>query len=172
MKNPFLILFLVVAIPSFAQRTIPFASIKAIEARMTDAESSLFLLDSLYNDYINVGPFKIEERVKSNSSDQGSAWLYNNYTALSEKYPKQCRECKTKADDLMRLINKEIQADLEKEYRKVIQKADDCFQQQDFPKAKEYYLRAVNFRPSDPYPKQRLEEIEAILAEQDKKNKQ
>lgn len=171
MKNYLLTLALFATAYSFAQRKIPFGTIQAIESRMTDAESSIFLVDSLYTDYMNVGPFNIEEGVKSSSSDQGSFWIYNKYIALREKYPKQCQECKTKADDVMRLINKEIQADMEKEYQKVIQKADDCFQQKDFLKAKEYYTRAVSFRPSDPYPEQKLAEVNSILGEQEKKEK-
>lgn len=53
--------------------------------------------------------------------------------------------------------------DEEREYRKIITKADNNFDTKNYDKAKEMYNRALTFRANDPYPKQRLDEIEAIL---------
>jgi len=64
--------------------------------------------------------------------------------------------CDQKAKD-------EVQEGEEIQYRKVIAKADDNFDIKDYDKAREYYKRALNFRASDPYPKRRLAEIDAIL---------
>ncbi len=172
MKNIFLTLILFVAIPVFGQRSIPHITIKAIEARMTDLKSSLFLIDSLYEDYLNVGSFTVQDGTGSDMYEGGSSWIHNRYMELYDKYPRQCPECKIKADEVTRLIAKELRSEEEVAYRKVIQKADDYFRQQNFLKAKEYYQRAVVFKPSDPYPKQKLEEVDAILAEQEKKTKE
>lgn len=50
----------------------------------------------------------------------------------------------------------------EKGYRKVVDKADENFNLKDYDKAKEYYTRATNMRPTDPYPPMKLKEIENI----------
>ncbi|MCC6702258.1 MAG: hypothetical protein IT221_12090 [Fluviicola sp.] len=55
--------------------------------------------------------------------------------------------------------NKEI----EKEYRKIIAKADENFNTADYKKAVDYYQRALKNRPTDPYPKKKLAEIEQLL---------
>lgn len=139
---------------------------------MVDGKSSVFLVDSLNNDYMTIGPFNIQDRKNLKLSDEGSSWLYNMYMKLDIKYPEHCSECKAKAAKMMQLIEDETNVQKEIQYQKIIKKADDCFQQRDFLKAKEYYQRAVNFRPSDPYPKQRLEEVDAILVKQEENSKQ
>jgi len=48
-------------------------------------------------------------------------------------------------------------------YLKIISKADENFDRKDYDKAKDYYQRALTFRASDPYPKKRLDDIDAIL---------
>lgn len=172
MKNSLLLLAMLAVIPAFSQRIISPVTIQRIEARMTDLKSSLFLVDSLYKDYTSNGSFLIQDSAKSDLFHSGSSWIYNRYDDLGDKYQKTCKECNGKKDEVMRLMDQEIQAAGEIQYQKIIKKADDCFQQRDFLKAKEYYQRAVNFMPSDPYPKNKLEEVDVILAEQEKKAKQ
>lgn len=48
-------------------------------------------------------------------------------------------------------------------YQKIIVKGDENFDTKDYKKAKDYYKRALTIRPSDPYPKRRLQEIEDLL---------
>jgi epidermal growth factor receptor substrate 15 len=48
-------------------------------------------------------------------------------------------------------------------YRKLLAAADKSFDRKDYNKAIEYYKRAVNVKSSDPYPKQRLKDIDGIL---------
>ncbi len=49
------------------------------------------------------------------------------------------------------------------QYDKLIKKADEYFDAANYPKAKNLYERALTIKPSDPYPKQRLKEINDIL---------
>lgn len=50
-----------------------------------------------------------------------------------------------------------------KEYQKLIAKADEKFNAKDYDRAKELYTRAITLNASDPYPKQKLKEIDALL---------
>lgn len=50
-----------------------------------------------------------------------------------------------------------------KEYNKIIAKADEKFGINNYDGAKDLYKRALTFRPNDPYPKKKLDEIDAIL---------
>lgn len=47
-------------------------------------------------------------------------------------------------------------------YRKILSKADNYFGMEDFDKAIELYERAIKLRSNDQYPKDKIEEIEAI----------
>jgi epidermal growth factor receptor substrate 15 len=49
------------------------------------------------------------------------------------------------------------------EYKKLVSAADKKFNEKNYLKAKEYYERAVVIRNTDPYPKQKIAEIDGIL---------
>ena len=51
----------------------------------------------------------------------------------------------------------------ERAYQKIIMKGNENFDTKDYKKAKDYYKRALTIRPTDPYPKRRLDEIENLL---------
>lgn len=53
--------------------------------------------------------------------------------------------------------------EIEKEYNKIIAKADENFNAAEYKKAVNYYQRALKNRPTDPYPKKKLAEIEQLL---------
>jgi tetratricopeptide (TPR) repeat protein len=65
------------------------------------------------------------------------------------------------------LCDKKMIEDLNDEenraYQKIVLKGDENFDTKDYKKAKDYYKRALTIRPSDPYPKKRLQEIEDLL---------
>lgn len=54
-------------------------------------------------------------------------------------------------------------SEAEREYQKIIKAGDKHFNLASYEKAKEYYQRALSFKSDDPYPKQKLAEIEGIL---------
>lgn len=58
---------------------------------------------------------------------------------------------------------REVGDEVEREYQKVLAKADENFDAKNYDRAKDLYNRALSFRATDPYPKQRLAEIDAIL---------
>jgi len=75
---------------------------------------------------------------------------------FKEQYPtdqvEKCRE-KMKGDS----------SGINKQYDKLIKKADEYFNAATYDKAKNLYQRAVKLKPSDKYPKDQLKEIDRIL---------
>jgi epidermal growth factor receptor substrate 15 len=85
--------------------------------------------------------------------------LYEDALAIdptSSYAKKQIKEC-------VRLERERSSIQEEREYQKIINAADKRFSQADYDKAKEYYNRALSLRSTDPYPKEKLAEIEGIL---------
>lgn len=84
------------------------------------------------------------------------------YDKILTKYPsnnyayEQSKKCEIK-------LKEEADSDKERVYRNLVNSADDKFNTANYKKAKELYERAVTQRPTDPYPKQKLKEIETIL---------
>ena len=75
---------------------------------------------------------------------------------FNEKYPTdQVAACRAKM--------KKDDSAINKEYEKLIAKADEYFDAANYDKATNLYERAVGIKPSDPYPKNRLKEIYDIL---------
>lgn len=86
------------------------------------------------------------------------------YDNILAKFPsnayayEQSKKCEIK-------LREEAEADKERAYRNIISGADDKFDAKNYSKAKELYERASGLRPSDPYPKQRLREIQNITTQ-------
>ena len=86
------------------------------------------------------------------------------YDNILAKFPsnayayEQSKRCEIK-------LREEADADKERAYRNIISGADDKFDNKNYTKAKELYERASGLRPSDPYPKQRLREIQNITTQ-------
>ncbi len=94
----------------------------------------------------------------NNSQWSNAKSAYDNILA---KYPSNAYayEQSKKAEIKLR---EQAEADKDRVYRNIINGADDKFENKNYAKAKELYERAVTQRPSDPYPKQRLKEIQNI----------
>lgn len=70
---------------------------------------------------------------------------------------------KKQIEECIRLESERSSMEAEKEYRKIIDAADKNFNKADYDKAKEYYNRALSLKSTDPYPVEKLAEIESIL---------
>jgi epidermal growth factor receptor substrate 15 len=70
---------------------------------------------------------------------------------------------KKQVEECIRLERLRSGEEEERGYRKIIEKADSEFTEKLYESALEYYNRALTMRPADPYPKQKIDEINAIL---------
>lgn len=101
---------------------------------------------------------------KADAKFKDGKWMdakvyYENVLTIdgSNEYAKsQIRICDQKS------IEKTTEEE-KREYQKIITKANENFDSKNYDRAIELYKRALSFRANDPYPKQRLAEIDAIL---------
>ncbi len=81
----------------------------------------------------------------------------------AEKYPKD------KLAEIDRLLAELAKTkDLEQKYQNAIAKGDKGFGSQDYTSAKAAYNEALGYKPSEKYPKDKLAEIEKLMAEKDR----
>ena len=95
----------------------------------------------------------------ANSKWQVAKDIYESVLKIdgSNKYAtEQIRLCNTN-------LKKESADEVEINYQKIIAKGDENFDKKDYDRAIDYYKRASKLKSGDPYPKKRLEEIDAIL---------
>ena len=77
----------------------------------------------------------------------------------NEKYPKE------KIAEIRALMAKENETEqLERKYREAVLKADASFSTKDYAMAKNQYTNAGSLKPNEQYPKDKLKEIERLLA--------
>lgn len=88
-------------------------------------------------------------------------WLDAKNTYEKALGIKNDKDVKKKYDDATKKAREN--QDFEKQYQKVIATADENFGKAKYDKAKELYQRALSLKGADPYPKEKLDEIEAIL---------
>lgn len=91
----------------------------------------------------------------------GSRALFQEASQIlpAESYPKE------KIAEIERKMAAESAEETEREYQKIISKADDLFNADNLDEAKSYYDRALGIKPSDSYPKAQLDKITAIKKE-------
>jgi epidermal growth factor receptor substrate 15 len=77
----------------------------------------------------------------------------------SETYPA------TRIAEIEKQMKAETDAEVEKNYQKIIVKADGLKAEERFDEAISYYQNALNLKPNDPYPKQKIDEIKKIQQE-------
>lgn len=70
---------------------------------------------------------------------------------------------KKQIDECIKQERAKGNVEAEREYMKIIEAADKNFDKASYDKAKNYYERALTLKNNDPYPKQKLAEIQAIL---------
>jgi epidermal growth factor receptor substrate 15 len=71
--------------------------------------------------------------------------------------------CKKQIEIINQKMKTETSDTEQKEYQKIITKANEYFDGKNYEKSKGLYERALSIKPGDAYPKQRLEEIDRIL---------
>ena len=93
----------------------------------------------------------------------------NKYVEAKEIYEKALAinpsdtYAKNQRDKTITLSKKETGEEEGKNYQKIINKADDQFNLKNLEAAKSLYQRALGLKPNDPYPKRKIEEIDALL---------
>lgn len=71
--------------------------------------------------------------------------------------------CRNQIDIINKKMREESGKEVDEQYQKLIAKADEYFNAKTYDKAKGLYERALGIKPSDTYPKQRLDEIDRLL---------
>ncbi len=101
---------------------------------------------------------------KANAARDAKDWdnakqLYKEANAIkpSETYPQE--QIDWINQEMKRLADEE----LDKQYQKIIDKANELFTAEEYEKSKGLYERAKGIRPSDPYPPKRINEIDQLL---------
>lgn len=100
------------------------------------------------------------------SADYATAKMaYNEALGIKsgEAYPKQKL---SEIDKLMAALN--AQKETEAKYKAAIAKADGAFNSKDYASAKTSYTEASGIKPAEQYPKQKISEIDKLLAEEGK----
>jgi hypothetical protein len=134
-------------------------SVQLNERIAAGGKASKLLLDSLYSAYKNA-PFQIYE--DSNRYESGSTYLYNRYQRLKSETPKVCKDCDKKMQTLREISERETKAEMDLQYAKIINKADENYLKGEFVRSKELYNRAIALKPSDQAPKDALEHLKTI----------
>ncbi len=136
------------------EQTYPRDKIKEIEnilARITNAQAAydnyIALADSLY---IDKNYFKAREN-----------YVMATSAKPSEAYPK---EMISKADKMLTGQEAAMAKALEEQYLKTIAGADKMLADQSYEPARAEYVKASNLKPGEPYPKEKIQEIETLLA--------
>jgi len=136
----------------------PANRIKEIERIQLDQEKTnqtyeklITLADSLYI---------TKEYGKARESYQNAI-----YVKPTENYPK---EMISKVESMMSGLEASLarQKSLDDQYQSKIRSADGMFTEKNYDKAREEYRGALTLKPSETYPKERMAEVDRILAEQ------
>jgi tetratricopeptide (TPR) repeat protein len=133
----------------FPDRSYPkdkIAEINKIISRMNN--------EALYNIALKEG-----DQLLNESKYKEAIIAYNKALSYKPdmKYPKERID----------FINKKLseQTYIENEYNKLIKEADNLLKVQDYEKAKNAYIEATKLKPSEQYPKDKIQEIDKIFAD-------
>jgi len=85
--------------------------------------------------------------------------------ALKEKLAKE--KAAAEAAEKERIAKEEEKKAFERKYKQVLSKGDSAFVAKDFEKAKKAYNEAIELKPEDDYPKNKLKEIDVQIANAD-----
>lgn len=137
----------------------------------TKAQNKVDEIQQILDDLANAAASEKDLKEKFDNYVKEADGYFENerYLDAKEAYEKALALIPTdkyaldRRDESIRLEKEKSLREEEEQYQNLIKAADDNFDQENYEKAKDYYTRAMNVRSSDPYPKERLEEIEAKL---------
>lgn len=152
-------------------------SVKNYKAALTEYQAALNLIpkDAIATSKVSEMKQILDDLAKNDAKEKQHQELLKSADDLFNN--KQWLDAKNAYDNVLKnfpddsyaktrmeasIKNSENEAFL-KEYEKLISKADEKFNDKDYDRAKELYNRAIKLNAPDPYPKQKLKEIEDIL---------
>ncbi len=110
-------------------------------------------LEEKYTELMREGYFRFEKGEWAKAKENYTA-AYNLFNR--EEPERKIKECET-------AMKQETSVSENRQYDKIIVKADEYLAAKNYTQAKEYYNRAIGLKPTDPYPKSKLKEIDEIL---------
>jgi len=138
------------------KRMVSKTELNALESRMISGQAIFQIADSLFNAY-QKEPFDIE----GTSSTVTLLWsLFDRADEMSGS----CKLCSERKDSVRAVSEREIAIEIEQQYQKVLAAGEKCLIAKDYSNALKYFTRAANFKPSDPLPKAKVEEIAQQLS--------
>ncbi len=156
---------------SYAQALAQYSNAMNVKPNDINAQNRIDEINQILNDLATknatdlVNKNKFDAIVREADESFGIA----NYLPAKNKYEKALKiypnntYVKSQIDECIRQERLVSLQQAEKEYRKIINAADKYFNLANYDKSIGYYNRAVSVRSNDPYPKQRLAEINSIL---------
>lgn len=131
------------------------------------------ILDLPCNDYISCvksgdyltilyekEPFLVQE---SDTTIRDGLSSISSFYMRALTYNSESSYCFDKVQQIENQMRAETTIEIEAQYQKIIRVADGHFTNKKFDLALELYKRAVSFKPSDAYPKEKILEIERIM---------
>lgn len=145
----------------------------ALSAKPNDvpAQNKINEIQQILDDIANANKADIDKKNQFNQfvKEADALFAVPDYLKAKTVYEKALRidpsssYVRKQVEECVRLEKEKGKREADENYRKVIAVADKNFDAEDYDKAKQYYERALTFRSYDPYPKQKLAEIESIL---------
>lgn len=158
--------FIVISITSMAQsvesrkiKVISQTEFVRLEKRMTNFKKSVFIADSMYVMYLDT-TFYLETSDPKVLSD-GLSWIKKLYTT-AQSYRPNSKYCQKIIIRIEEQSKRELEEEEDRQYRKILEAAETKYAEGNIDKAIELLKRAIAIKPSDDYPKKRLDEIRAL----------
>lgn len=140
--------------PNDANTLQKIAEVEALIAQLDLTNKAQKEIDAQFNSFIT----EADENFYSKNY-QKAGELYRK--ALTIKPDNQYAIKQLKESERLNKLDAEMQAN--EQYQKILDVADQNFNSKDYEKALEYYNRALRIKSTDPYPKSKIDEINAIL---------
>jgi len=156
---------------SYEQALSQYSNALNVKPNDVNAQNKIDEINQILNDLATKSATDLIKKNKFDAfvREADESFGLSNYLPAKSKYEKALdiypsnTYVKSQIEECIRQERLVSLQQAEKEYRKIISAADKYFDLADYEKSIGYYQRAVSVRSNDPYPKQRLAEINAIL---------